>query len=124
MAATPQTQALAIVNGMISLGQQIWNLQQAASALETQWSELTIGNILAAWPTVAVNADGSLGAADGTPNEAHLIDPSKIDITRALAPSDITSLVTFIGAFLNLASGAVVAQQGQAPQLLPKLING
>lgn len=124
MSSTLQSQAIAVANQLIAIGQNIYNAQQQSNQSNGVYTQLTLSTVLAALPTCAVNADGTLGAADGTPNPAHVIDTRVIaGLNRAISANDLASLSTFSGAVIALASGNTVTQQGQAPQLLAKLQN-
>lgn len=125
MTSTPQSQVIGAANQLINIGQQLYNLQIAIDAVNKQYSQLTLGTTLGALATTATATDGSLGAADGSPNAAHSIDTRiYTTLSRAISANDLGSLNTLITAVSTLLSGSAVSQQGQAPQLLNKIIGG
>lgn len=125
MSATLQSQAVAIANQLIGIGQQVYNVQQQINQSNGVYGQLSLSAVLAALPTCAVNADGSLGTADGSPNPAHVVDTRVVEnLSRTISANDLASLSTFVAAVSLLAAGSAVTQQGQAPQLLAKLISG
>jgi hypothetical protein len=77
--------------------------------------------------TTPVNADGTLGTADATPNVAHPIDPrvpAQAGLTRAVLAADLGSALTMLQAVSTLLAGSAVTQQGQSPQILAKFVGG
>jgi hypothetical protein len=95
LANTPQTtatnqatQGLALGTQLMSLVDQIENFMVAYTAAQPdgQWQQMA---------TAALNADGSLGATDQSPVEAHPIIVANLNKSRA-------QLITLINAFEQL----------------------
>ena len=125
MAATSQSQAVAIANNLIGIAQSLYGLQTSIQQATGQFTQLTLATPLGAMATTAVNTDGSLGTADATPVSGHVIDTRVItSLNRAVSATTIESLVTLLQAVNTLLSGSTVSQQGQAPQVLAQLSGG
>jgi hypothetical protein len=130
MTASPSSQAIYVANSLINIGQQLSSLEVTINNLSSQYTLLTLGTALAAMATCVVNADGTLGAADGTPTSGatHVIDTrvaAQAGLSRAISAADLASLNTLLQAVAQvLSGGAPPAQQGQSPQLLAKLVGG
>jgi hypothetical protein len=112
MAATPQSQA---INGANDLLFAMQVLQQARATCDNflrQWTANGYGTIWNAMATTAQNADGSLGTADGTPNNAHVIDTRLAGAANLATPISATNLanaVTLLQALDAFFTNAVVA---------------
>lgn len=127
MPATPQSQAIAVSNQLISTAQAIYNLSVTATQNVGLFNQNAMAGTLNALATCATNADGSLGIVDASPVNGHVINtalPANSGLNRAISAADLATIVTFLTAFNSLVAGTAVAQQGEAPQLLAKLING
>lgn len=125
MSSTGNSQAIALANEMIALGQQLWNVQQQIQGAVQQFGQLTLATVFNAMATAAVAADGQLGAADISPNVAHVIDTRVYtQLSRVISANDLASLEGLLAAVDTLLKGGAVVQQGQAPQLLQKLVGG
>lgn len=126
MSATLQTQALQIANSLINLGQNFYQLENQINLLSTQFMQLTLGTVLGAMATTAVNTDGSLGTADPSPVSGHVIDTRVLTgLSRAISATDLATLNTLAQAIAQLLSGGTPpTQQGEAPQLLNKIYGG
>lgn len=128
MAATLQSQSIQVANELMAIGSTLYTLEQTINQVTQTYTQLTMGTVFAAFPTTAVNADGSLGTADGAANAAHVIDTriaAVSSLARAISANDLASLVTLLQAVAQLLSGGTPpAQQGQAPQLFQKLNGG
>jgi hypothetical protein len=125
MATTAQSQSIQVANGLISCAQQAMVLYQTLSQLQQQWTDDSVAAIIAAMGTVATNADGSLGTADGTPNVAHPIDPSKYPaVTRAISSTQIGQIKTVLDGFVTYVNGSAVTTQSGARAILNAAIGG
>jgi hypothetical protein len=114
---TPNSQAIELANALVDIAQRL--------VYAAQYIELTLGTTFEAMGTIGTNADGSLGEDDATPNPAHPISPRLyVEIGRLISANDIGSLMTLLQEVSKLLKGQPVAQQGQAPQLLAKLVGG
>jgi hypothetical protein len=127
MTTTLESQAIGVANTLLMTAQSLVALVNTINATSTEYTQLTLGTVFSAMATAAVNADGSLGTADATPNAAHPINPAALltaqglTLNRAISATDLGSLLTFLQAVASLAAGNVVTQQGQAPQILAKI---
>jgi hypothetical protein len=127
MAATLQTQAIQIANGLMSIAQQLASIKGSIDMLATQYTQLTLSGVFNAMHTAPVNADGSLGTADLSPVLTNPIDTrvaAQSTLTRTILATDLASLNTLVQAVSTLLAGSAVSQQGQSPQLLAKLVGG
>lgn len=119
--ATQQTQAVNGANDLLFVMQLIqqaraaadnWLKQYTASAYSTTWD---------AWPTAAQNADGSLGTADGTPNNSHPIDTRIAALAGLATPLSANNLVN--GAALLTALDAFFTNQAVATSNRDAILN-
>lgn len=93
MPATPQSQAINGANDLLFVMQQ---LQQVRATVDNYVRQYVAANYSAEWnafPTAAVNADGSLGTADATPNTARPIDTRIANVSGLQVPLSATNLV-------------------------------
>lgn len=114
MAATPQSQAVNLANDLLSVAQQ---LQAARGAVDDFLRKYTALNLSAVWdalPTAAQNTDGSLGAADGTPNNAHPIDTRVVSgLNIPLSANNLVNCVALFQALDSFFANGVVAQSNR-----------
>jgi len=115
MTATTQTQAIQYANTLISDAAQLLSLYQNIKANAQQFTDLNIGGVLNSFSTTAMNADGSVGTADGSPNVAHPIDPRVYTgLTRAVSANQVNAMINtlnFVVTFVE-CTGAVAQQSG------------
>jgi hypothetical protein len=71
MSNPKQDFAVGIANGYKSLAATLFDAYQQAVKLQGEAGKEGVSSLLQNFATQAVNADGSLGAADGAPNTAH-----------------------------------------------------
>lgn len=123
MATTPQSQLVTLANQMCASLQSFRSALQTVIDLRNQYTNLEAGTGFAALPTCAVNADGSLGAADSTPDTVtqplHVIDNrvvSALDV--AIASYNLGVVNDILGAFQALFEGNPVTTQNYAPAML------
>lgn len=83
-AATPQSQAIALLNEGVTYAQQLYNLYKQIADFRNRYANANPSAIWAAFPTGALNADGSIGSADGQPNAAHPMTTTGINRTLSL----------------------------------------
>jgi hypothetical protein len=127
MSASLSSQAIQIANGLITITQQLAGLKTSIDQLSAQYTSLTLGTPLAAMATTPVNADGTLGTVDGSPNVNNPIDPrvpAQAGLTRAVKATDIGSALTMLQAVSTLLAGSAVTTQAQSPQILAKFVGG
>lgn len=119
--ATPESQAINLANDLLAVMQL---LQAARNAGDDFLRKYTACNASAVWDamaTCAVNADGSLGTADGTPNTAHVIDTRLTNQAGLLTPLSAANLVN--GAALLQALDAFFTNQAVATSNRDAVLN-
>lgn len=125
MAATQQSQAIQIANQLISLSAQLIAIYQQMVILDAAWTDDGTATVLANLATVALNADGSLGASDGAPNTAHPINPTTYPaLARAVSSTQITQLKTILDGIVNYVGGQAVTTQAGARAILNAAVGG
>lgn len=127
MPATLQSQVVQLANNLMSAAVQAGQLKATIDQITGQWTQLSAGGVLNAMTTTVVNTDGSLGTADGSPNNAHVIDTrvnGGTNLSRAISANDLATLNTGLTALSTLLAGSAVTQQGGMPQLLAKVTGG
>lgn len=103
---TQQQQTVQILNEMVALVPAISQLQiNLTDVINRQTIKTAVANA-ANLPTCAQNADGSLGAADGTANTAHPIDTRVVTglnyaVTQTQYSALNTALVNLLAAINN-----------------------
>jgi len=107
MATSPQTQAINTANEIINVAGQLKALYDLATLIQAQWTDNAVANTPNAQATAVVNADGSTGAVDGTPNVAHQITNS--NLVRSLSANQITSMKTVLDTFVSMVNGNAVS---------------
>lgn len=123
MATTRQTQAADVANGIIGLVAQAQNLKASIDALSSRWTNLSVANMVNAFPTAPTLTNGALGTADVTPNVVNVIDVRTVDgalIGRAISANDIASMLTFLQGLSTCIGGGAVSANGAAASLTAK----
>jgi hypothetical protein len=125
MAVNPQTQAIAVINQLENLAIQLMAIYQQMVVLDAAWVDNSMANTINALGTVVLNADGSTGAADGTPNTAHPIDPNKYpSLSRTLSATQITQLKTILDNIVTYVNGSAVSATASARAILNSAFGG
>jgi hypothetical protein len=124
--ATPQTQAVQIANQLMAISTQMIQLWQQMVALDAAWTDQGVAATLAAMGTVALNTDGTAGAADGTPNAAHPLDPAKYPaLAHLLSSNQIVSIKSILdNGIVNYINGQAVSTQVGARAILNAATGG
>jgi len=122
--ATPQTQAIEVTNGLILAAQQAMALYATLTALNQNWVDNAVPNTVAAFSTVALNGDGSLGAADSAPNTSHPIDTTKYPLERAISSFEISQIKSVLDGFVAYINGQAVTTQPGAHAILNVAVGG
>ena len=92
MAATKQSQAISLLNDLLTFAQQVTALRDFANVVNNKYTKQGASTVWAALPTAALGTDGSLGLADGTPNVARPIDTRAVtSLARAVSSNDAAS---------------------------------
>jgi len=126
MVASPQTQAIQAANSLIAVSQQLIQLYQTMVALDAAWTDQAVATTLAAMGTVALNSDGTSGSADGSPNTAHPLDPTKYPaLSHLLSSTQIGQLKTILdNGIVNYVGGQAVSTQAGARAILNAAVGG
>ena len=115
---------LQTANNLMNLAQQLLIIYQQMVIIDAAWTDDTVATTIAAMGTVAVNADGTLGAADGTPNVAHPINLALYpSLSRAVSSNQIGQAKTIMDGIVAYVSGQAVSQQAGARAIL-NAVNG
>lgn len=111
MATTQLDQAISGANQLINLMGVFKGFRQQLNDFVTAQNSEGWQTIWANLATAAANSDGSLGAADGSPNVAHPID-TRVSTQTALAKSvsktKLTNGVVFLQQLQNMLTNAAV----------------
>ncbi len=103
-------------NQIMSIAQQLRNIRAAVAEIVTINAANPLGNLWTTLGTTAVNADGTLGTADGSPNATHPIDPRAYpNLTRAVKSGDLTNGLQLIVDFQAFMAGTQVNANGARP---------
>ena len=125
MAATQQSQAIQIANQLVSMSTQLLSIYQQMVILDAAWTDDGAATVLAAMGTVAINADGSTGAADGAPNVAHPLNPATYPtLVRAISSNQIAQLKTILDGIVSYVGGSAVTTQASARGILNIAVGG
>jgi len=128
MPATKQSQAIALANRLLLAGQSAYDLKAEIDAILSLWQETNAGAVFNSMQTAAVNADGSLGAADAAPivtNPINVQVPPYNSLMRAISANDLAALNTLMGSLQTLLGGTGdPGQQAAFPQALAKIVGG
>lgn len=97
---TKNDTSLTMANQLVALCQQIKNVSDAVTQFNTRNTDVSPDAYWRQMPTAGVNADGTIGAADGTPNLAHPITAGNLNRAEADLLQGLTALAEFTQ-FLN-----------------------
>ena len=116
MSATKQTQTVDIANQIIALAAQIRSVYDQANSLASKYTNQATVATLTGLPTAALNADGTLGAADGSPVAANPIDTRIVTgLNRAISKTKLVAakgVLDDLVLFMN--NGAVTTKDRNA----------
>jgi len=114
MAATKQTQTIAIANELIGLAGQLQSILFTASNLSQRYGNQGVQVVLNNLPTAVYNADGTLGTADVTPVNTNPIDTRIITgLNRACTPQQLIAVKTIMNDFITFMTNATTAASAQ-----------
>ena len=123
-----QTAALSAAQQLISLMAQFEQLSNNVDAFMKNYNQNTWDTFWSAMATVATNADGSPGTADGTPNTAHPISltPPGASTPLYVSRSSLINGVTMIQKYQTFMSqaGGTLALSAQANVTTVYLVTG
>jgi hypothetical protein len=119
MSATQQSQAIQVANNFCANAAAILAAYQEIIALDAAWTDNGVANVLNALATAALNADGTLGTADGSPNNAHPIDTRLYPtLQHTMSSNAIASLKTVIDNIVTYVNGSAVSATPSARAIL------
>jgi hypothetical protein len=125
MAATPQTQAIQVANTLFGLAAQLMSIYTQMEALDAAWTDNALAAVIANMGTVVQNADGSIGAADGSPNVAHPLNPATYpSLQRCLSSNQIASIKTILDNVVTYVNGSAVSATASARAILNSSVGG
>jgi hypothetical protein len=125
MASTPNSQAVQTANALITLSGQLMALYQQMVILDAAWTDDAVATTLAAMGTTAINTDGTIGAADGSPNAAHPMSLTIYpNLTRAVSSTQIGQAKTIMDGLVSYINGGAVSTQVGARAILNAVIGG
>lgn len=125
MSANQQSQAIADANAIMGLAVQLVGLYNAITSANQAWNDHSALTVLQAMGTVAQNADGSLGTADGSPNAIHPLDTTKYPtLQRAILSSDLGSILTQLNAVVSFINGSAIGPTAGVRSVLNKASGG
>lgn len=116
MADMLQTQCVNLAGRLVNLSQALRSIREQYRTVIDEYNKLGASTVWAAMATAALNADGSLGAVDATPNTAHPITVGNINHPQ-------TDLVNGINMLNQLESfwGNAAVTTGDYAAILNKL---
>jgi hypothetical protein len=105
--------ALAMANQLIALSAQFKSIYDQMVAFNTRNTDLSPDTQWRQMATAAVNADGSIGTADGTPVLAHPITVGGLNRAEA----DLLPGLTFVGELIQFVNGTLPTARAQVNRL-------
>ena len=105
MSDTKQTRAINLAGSLINFAQQLEALKASALQMQTQYNNEGVSAEWSAMATAVLNADGSIGAADGTPTAVHPITIGGINRTAA----QLVAGIVLCGDLVNFMTNAAVS---------------
>lgn len=125
MTTTPNTQAIQVANQLMSLSQQLIGIYQQMVVLDAAWSDDSVATTIAAMTTTALNSDGTLGTADGSPNVAHPISLTAYPtLSRAVSSNQLGQAKTIMDGIVAYVGGSAVSTQAGARAILNAVSGG
>jgi hypothetical protein len=125
MAATQQSQAIQVANQLISLSSALLSIYQQMVVLDAAWTDDAVATTVAAMATTALNADGSAGSVDATPNTAHPINLALYPtLSRAVSSTQIAQAKTIMDGIVAYVGGSAVTTQVGARGILNAVSGG
>jgi hypothetical protein len=120
MSLSKQNKAIIAANQLATYATQLQQLRQSMNDFVTQYNTQQYSGIWAAWPTAALNADGTLGTADVTPVAANPIRLA--EMAKAVSKNQLTNAVNLVIQLQNLF-GNLAVTQGNYNQTIDDLAN-
>lgn len=123
---TQETQVAGLANQIIALSAGLYGMQQQINTLSAEWTNLSAGTKINAFPTAALTTTGGLSPTpDGSSNVANPINTSVSPgtlLSRAISPNDLAGLLTFLQGAALVIGGSAVSANGAAVQLIAKTL--
>jgi hypothetical protein len=122
--ASPQDRAISLALDGFAIVQQLSGMLEQVQNLANDNTQLGLSAIYNALPTAVTNADGSLGAADGTPNTGHAIDNRIVSrLNISVTAFQLGLMFNLFSQLANLLNGQAVTTQASAPAVLAAIGN-
>ena len=123
--SNPNTQLIGIINSLVSLAQSEAQLVAQINQISAQWTAMNLGASIANLTTMALNADGTAGANDGSPNSAHPIslnNPPNYALGRAMTGLQVTQVLGVLQAVAAAFAGQAVSANAGASAIIDVVI--
>jgi hypothetical protein len=120
MSQSRQDKALAQANALLATMVQFQGLRSSLDELLYQYQNEGYNGIWANLATCALNADGSLGAADASPNTAHPIDTRVGNngvLTRSVTQQQLVAGIVFLQDFQKFLNNQAVTTSQRSQTL-------
>lgn len=112
MPATKQSQAVNAANALANLMVSVQSLRTQAKDFVQQYSNQSYVAVWNALPTAPVNADGSLGTADGSPVTSNPIDTRIVTaLNKSVSATGYANAEAVLTAFLTMLDGSAAVAQ-------------
>lgn len=122
---TIQSQAIQNANTIMNLATQLLSLSQQVTIVNNAWLDDATANTLNAMGTVALNADGTLGTADPSPNTSHPLNLALYPtLNRALSANQIASMLTVLNSIPSFVAGNAIASTASVRAILNSATGG
>jgi hypothetical protein len=125
MAATPQSQAIEVANGLMSCAQQLMNTYKQLKTLSAEWTDDQVANYLAQLKTAPVQPDGSLGPPDANPVHSNpIVQADYPALSRAVSSLQIEQVKSILDGVSGYIDGQAVTTQPGARAILNAVVGG
>ncbi len=108
--STKQDQAISAANQVVGLMQTFKGLRQAVNDFVTQYNSEGYATVWQSFKTAPLNADGSLGTADNSPNTANPVDTRQYAaLQKAVSATQLVNGVAMLEAFQAFLTNSSVS---------------
>lgn len=122
MQQTKQAAAIAAAQSVADYMRQLAGLHDAINGFMTTYTSNSYDTTWQSLPTTVFATDGTVGTADGTPNNAHPIGvPSAAPLL--MARNDLLTAVGCLTNFQSYMTGVAVTTQTNTPRKFSDLLN-
>ena len=119
MNVSPQDQAIATLNHLLLVANQLNVLKADIDATAAQWTNFSIANKVNAFPTAPLLGSGAYGTADNSPVVSNPVDTRVVNtLLVGLSPNNFAGLLTVLQGVSTAIGGGSVSANGAAVQLL------